>query len=87
MGSTLGKKAKAAITVFATDLMSRVAHEAAAVASLNNRRTVSTRDALAAVKITLNGELREHAVTQGHRALFSMKNGKKFKKNEVEKDL
>ena len=71
VGSTLGHKAKLAVAAFANDLLHRLSSEAASVASLHHRRTVSTRDALAAVKITLNGDLRSHAVSMGQAALQS----------------
>jgi len=54
---------------FAKDLMRQIVEEAANVASLSKRKTITSREIQTAVRLCLPGELSKHAVSEGTKAV------------------
>jgi histone H2B len=65
----MSKKAMNVMNSFVTDLFERLALEASKLARYHGKCTLSSNDIQSAVKLVLPGELAEHAVAEGTRAL------------------
>ena len=73
----ISKKAMSVMNSFVGDLFERVALEASKLNRSQRKHTISSGDIQAAVKLILPGDLAEHAIAEGTRALgkFSSKGG------------
>merc|ERR1711998_349313 len=65
----ISKKAMNVMNSFVADLFERVALEASKLARYHKKQTLSSNDIQAAVKLILPGDLAEHAIAEGTRAL------------------
>merc|ERR1712086_488808 len=65
----ISKKAMGVMNSFVVDLFDRVALEASKLARYHGKKTLSSNDIQSAVKLILPGDLAEHAVAEGTRAL------------------
>ena len=73
----ISKKAMSVMNSFVLDLFERVALEASKLNRYQKKHTISSNDIQAAVKLILPGDLAEHAIAEGTRALgkFTPKSG------------
>ncbi|KFK43131.1 hypothetical protein AALP_AA1G084200 [Arabis alpina] len=62
-------KAMSVINMFMRDMFERIAEEAARLNDYTKRRTLSSREIEAAVRLVLPGELSRHAVAEGTKAI------------------
>jgi histone H2B len=65
----ISKKGMAVMNSFVNDIFERVAVEATKLARYQKKVTLSSSDIQAAVKLILPGDLADHAVSEGTRAL------------------
>merc|ERR1712203_741643 len=65
----ISKKAMNVMNSFVNDLFERVALEASKLARYHGKLTLSSNDIQSAVKLVLPGDLAEHAIAEGTRAL------------------
>ena len=65
----ISKKGMAVMNSFVADIFERVAVEATRLARYQKKVTLSSSDIQAAVKLILPGDLADHAVSEGTRAL------------------
>jgi len=65
----VSKKAMNVLNSFVGDLFERVALEASKLARYHGKMTLSSHDIQSAVKLILPGDLAEHAIAEGTRAL------------------
>merc|ERR1711957_150872 len=65
----ISKKAMNVMNSFCSDLFERIALEASKLARYHGKVTLSSNDVQSAVKLILPGDLAEHAVAEGTRAL------------------
>ena len=65
----ISKKGMAVMNSFVADIFERVAVEATKLARYQKKVTLSSSDIQAAVKLILPGDLADHAVSEGTRAL------------------
>ncbi len=72
----ISKRAMEVMNSFVADLFERVALEASKLNRYQRKHTISSSDIQAAVKLILPGDLAEHAIAEGTRALgkFTIKN-------------
>jgi histone H2B len=64
----ISKKSMAIMNSFVDDLFERIMKEAALLARMNHRHTLTTREIQTAVRLVLPGELAHHAVSEGVKA-------------------
>jgi histone H2B len=76
----MSKKSVNVMNSFCNDLFDRLAIEASRLAQYNGKQTMSSGDLQAAVQLILPGELGEHAIAEGTRALTQ------YQKNTAETD-
>ena len=62
-------KAMAIMNSFVNDVFERIASEAARLAQINKKTTISSREIQTAVRLLLPGELAKHAVSEGTKAV------------------
>jgi histone H2B len=67
MGVT--KRGMALLQSFVADVFERIAREAGRLARYNGRRTLTAREVQSATRLVLRGELANHAVAEGTRAV------------------
>merc|ERR1712066_666480 len=65
----VSKKAMNVLNSFVGDLFERVALEASKLCRYHGKQTLSSNDVQSAVKLILPGDLAEHAIAEGTRAL------------------
>ena len=65
----ISKKAMNVMNSFVNDLFERVALEASKLARYHGKLTLSSHDIQSSVKLILPGDLAEHAIAEGTRAL------------------
>merc|ERR1712139_566598 len=65
----ISKKAMNVMNSFVNDLFERLALEASKLARYHGKQTLSSNDIQSAVKLVLPGDLAEHAIAEGTRAL------------------
>ena len=65
----ISKKAMSVMNSFVNDLFERVALEGSKLARYHGKMTLSSNDIQSAVKLILPGDLAEHAIAEGTRAL------------------
>merc|ERR1712039_1169455 len=65
----MSKKAMNVMNSFVSDLFERIALEASKLARYHGKQTLSSNDVQSAVKLILPGDLAEHAIAEGTRAL------------------
>ncbi|XP_076281845.1 histone H2B-like [Lasioglossum baleicum] len=65
----IGKKAINIMNSFMDDIFERIAAEASRLAHYNKRSTILEKDIETAVKLILPGELANHAVSEGNKAI------------------
>ncbi|XP_003742043.1 late histone H2B.L4 [Galendromus occidentalis] len=65
----ISSKAMAIMNSMVNDFFERLSKEAAHLALLNKKATISYREIQSAVQLTLPGDLAKHAITEGRRAL------------------
>merc|ERR1712203_474117 len=65
----ISKKAMNVMNSFVNDLFERLALEASKLARYHGKMTLSSNDIQSAVKLVLPGDLAEHAIAEGTRAL------------------
>ena len=65
----VSKKAMNVLNSFVADLFERLALEASKLARYHGKATLSSSDIQSAVKLVLPGDLSEHAIAEGTRAL------------------
>lgn len=65
----ISKKAMAIMNSFVNDIFERVAGEASKIAAYNKRSTISSKEVQTAVRLILPGELAQHAVSDGIKAV------------------
>ncbi|EDO43357.1 predicted protein [Nematostella vectensis] len=65
----INKKAMGIMNSFVNDMFERIAGEAARLAMMNHRRTITSREVQTAVRLILPGELAKHAVSEGTKAV------------------
>ena len=65
----ISKKAMAIMNSFVNDIFERVAGEASKIAAYNKRSTISSKEIQTAVRLILPGELAQHAVSDGIKAV------------------
>ena len=65
----ISKKAMSVMNSFVCDLFERIALEASKLNRSQRKHTISSNDIQAAVKLILPGDLAEHAIAEGTRAL------------------
>ena len=71
----ISKKGMAVMNSFVNDIFERIAVEATKLARYQKKATLSSGDIQAAVKLILPGDLADHAVTEGTRALNKYNTG------------
>ena len=73
----------------AYELMEQIATEAATLAELNKRSTISSREIQTAVRLVLPGELAKHSVSEGTKAVtkYTSTNSKQLKGNSAKAGL
>ncbi|XP_077980700.1 late histone H2B.L4-like [Glandiceps talaboti] len=62
-------KAMNIMNSFVNDIFERIASEAARLAQINKRSTITSREIQTAVRLLLPGELAKHAVSEGTKAV------------------
>ena len=62
-------RAMAIMNSFVNDIFERVAGEASKIAAYNKRSTISSKEIQTAVRLILPGELAQHAVSDGIKAV------------------
>lgn len=65
----LSGKAAAVLNSFVNDMFDRIATEAAALARVNKRATLNSRDVQTAVRLLLPAAISRHCVSEGARAV------------------
>jgi histone H2B len=65
----ISKKAMAIMNSFVNDIFERTASEASKIAAYNKRSTISSKEIQTAVRLILPGELAQHAVSDGIKAV------------------
>ena len=65
----ISKKAMNVMNSFVTDLFEKIALEASKLNRYQRKQTISSGDIQAAVKLILPGDLAEHAIAEGTRAI------------------
>jgi histone H2B len=65
----ISKRAMGVMDSFVTDLFERIALEASKLNRYQRKHTISSGDIQAAVKLILPGDLAEHAIAEGTRAI------------------
>jgi histone H3/H4 len=65
----ISSRAMSIMNSFVNDIFERIAGEAGRLAQVNRRRTVSSREVQTAVRLLLPGELANHAVSEGTKAV------------------
>merc|ERR1711907_180488 len=65
----MSKKAMAVMNSFVMDLFERLALESSKLVRYHGKQTMTSNDVQSAVKLVLPGDLSEHAVAEGTRAL------------------
>lgn len=65
----ISKKAMAIMNSFVNDIFERVAGEASKIAAYNKRSTISSKEIQTSVRLILPGELAQHAVSDGIKAV------------------
>jgi histone H2B len=70
----ISKRAMGVMNSFVADLFERVALEASKLNRYQRKHTISSGDIQAAVKLILPGDLAEHAIAEGTRALGKFSN-------------
>lgn len=68
-GLRITSKAVTVVNVFMGDMFERIAQEAARLSDYTKRKTLSSREIEAAVRLVLPGELSLHAVAEGSKAV------------------
>ena len=71
----ISKKGMSIMNSFMNDIFERVASEASRLARYNKKTTLSSRDILTAMRLTLPGELAKHAWSQTHLASLCFGDG------------
>jgi histone H3/H4 len=69
----VSSKAMSIMNSFNNDIFERIAAEASRLAHYNKRTTITSREIQTAVRLLLPGELAKHAVSEGTKAVFTMK--------------
>merc|ERR1712166_128120 len=72
----ISKKAMNVMNSFVNDLFERVALEASKLCRYHGKQTLSSHDIQSAVKLILPGDLAEHAIAEGTRALNKFSSSK-----------
>jgi histone H2B len=65
----VSSKAMTIMNSFVNDIFERIAGEASRLATINRRKTISSREIQTAVRLLLPGELAKHAVSEGTKAV------------------
>uniref|UniRef100_UPI00358E0F5B histone H2B, gonadal-like n=1 Tax=Myxine glutinosa TaxID=7769 RepID=UPI00358E0F5B len=65
----VSSKAMSMINSFVNDIFERIASEASRLAHYNQRSTIASREIQTAVRLLLPGELAQHAVSEGTKAV------------------
>ena len=65
----ISKQGMAVMNSFMNDVFERLNTEASRLATINGRKTVSSREVQTAVRLVLPGELSKHAVSEGTKAV------------------
>jgi histone H2B len=65
----ISTKAMSIMNSFVNDIFERIADEAARLARVNKKSTLSSREVQTAVRLLLPGELAKHAVSEGTKAV------------------
>ncbi|KAL1413463.1 Histone H2B 5 [Vanrija albida] len=68
----ISKKAMEVMNSFVQDLFERLANEAANLAKINRRATLTSREIQTAVRLILPGELSKHAISEGTKSVTKM---------------
>ena len=66
---TLSGKTMKILNSFVGDMFDRIATEAAALARVNKKRTLGSREVQTAVRLTLPADLAKHAMAEGTKAV------------------
>ncbi|XP_043929698.1 histone H2B-like [Protopterus annectens] len=72
----IATKAMTIMNSFVGDIFERLALEAARLAALNKRSTITGREIQSAIKLVVPGELSKHAVSEGSKAVSKYTNSK-----------
>lgn len=73
----ISTKAMSIMNSFMNDMFERVAAEASRLANYNKRATITSREIQTSVRLILAGELAEHAVSEGTKAVIKYNNTKR----------
>ena len=65
----VSSKAMSIMNSFVNDIFERIAREAARLAAINKKPTITSREIQTAVRLILPGELAKHAVSEGTKAV------------------
>ena len=65
-------KSMTVMNSFVVDIFERIATEAAQLAKINKKSTLTSREIQTAVRIILPGELAKHAVSEGTKAVANL---------------
>ncbi len=65
----ISKKGMAIVNNFVTDTFDRIASEAGRLVRMNKTSTLGSREVQSAIRLVLPGELSQHAVSEGPKAL------------------
>ena len=67
--ATMASKTKKIINSFVNDIFDRLATQAAALARVNNKQTLGSREMQTAVRLVLPADLAKHAMSEGIKAV------------------
>ncbi|XQJ26501.1 Core histone H2A/H2B/H3/H4, putative [Leishmania guyanensis] len=66
---SMSHRAMMIMNSYVTDLLERVASEAASIVRVNKKRTLGAREVQTAVRLVLPAELAKHAMAEGTKAV------------------
>jgi histone H2B len=70
--ATMASKTKKIINSFVNDIFDRLATQAAALARVNKKQTLGSREMQTAVRLVLPADLAKHAMSEGTKAVGKM---------------
>uniref|UniRef100_A0A0N4ZEA6 Histone domain-containing protein n=1 Tax=Parastrongyloides trichosuri TaxID=131310 RepID=A0A0N4ZEA6_PARTI len=77
----ISSKAMSIMNSFVLDSFEKIAKEAASLAQINKKSTISSREIQTAVKLAIPGELAKHALSEGTKAVA------KYSSNHIKNSL
>lgn len=83
----ISSKAMGIMNSFVTDIFERIATESSKLANYNKKSTITSREIQTAIRLLLPGELANHAVSEGTKAVTKYTSSKWFNTSTLSKQI